>query len=562
MKNFFNKIKSYISAHKKLSVFILIIILLFGYWGYKKITNTSGETRYVLSTVTKGTIISSVAGTGQVSASNQIDLKPTVSGAITYIGVKPGDQVLAGEHLFSLDNKDAQKTVRDAEANLQSAQISLAKLQEPADKVSLLQYQNAIAQAQENKKNQDLAVKNAYSNYLNNGLQVIPTNTTGSNINFTAPTITGTYTGNTEGNYYISIHGSGGNAYFAVSGIENTTGLMTTGAAIPLGTLGLYIQFPNNYTSSGINQLTIQIPNKQSNSYGSSYNSYQSALQNQQQVNIDSDRTIVSNTESLNKLQAGADSLDIQSSQLNITQKENALADAKQTLSDYYITAPFSGIIASVPVEVGEDASSGTILGTIITSKKIATVSLNEVDVAKIALGQKVTLTFDAIPDLTISGKVVEIDSVGTVAQGVVSYNVKISFDANNDSVKPGMSVSAEIITNVVQDVLTVPNSAIKNQGNISYVEMFDTPLPVPVAGVQGSPSKILPIQQEVTIGISDTTSTQIISGLKEGDQIVTKTITGTATTTAAAPSIFGAATGSRGGAAGGAGATRALRGN
>ena len=547
MKKFFNKIKLYVSAHKTLSVFILIIILLVGYWGYKKITNTSGETRYVLSAVTKGTIISSVAGTGQVSASNQIDLKPSVSGSITYVGVKPGDQVKSGEHLFSLDNKDAQKTVRDAETNLQSAQIALAKLQEPADKVSLLQYQNAIAQAQENKKNQELAVQNAYSNYLNNGLQAVPTNTTGSNINFTAPTITGTYTGSTEGNYYISIHGSGGNAYFAVSGLENTTGFMTTGAAIPLGSLGLYIQFPNNYTNSGINQLTIQIPNKQSNGYGSSYNAYQSALQNQQQVNTDSDRTIASNTESLNKLQAGADPLDIQSSQLNITQKENALADAKQTLSDYYITAPFSGIIASVPVEVGEDASSGTILGTIITSKKIATVSLNEVDVAKIALGQKVTLTFDAIPDLTISGKVVEIDSVGTVAQGVVSYNVKISFDTDDSRVKPGMSVSAEIITNVKQDILLVPNSAVKNQSGSSYVEMFDTELPAPIAGVQGSPSLVLPKQQNVEVGISDNTSTEIISGLKDGDKIVSKTIIST-TKTSSTPSILNAATGNRAG--------------
>ena len=178
-------------------------------------------------------------------------------------------------------------------------------------------------------------------------------------------------------------------------------------------------------------------------------------------------------------------------------------------------------------------------------------------DVAKIALGEKATLTFDAISDLTITGKVVQIDSLGTVSSGVVNYNVKISFDTGDIRVKPGMSVDAEIITNVKQDILTVPNSAIKTQGNASYVQMFDTALPAPTAGVQGSVSLVPPRNQTVQIGVSDDTSTEIVSGLNEGDQVVTKTITSTTATTTSAPSLLNAV-GGRGGAAVG-GATRAL---
>ena len=139
--------------------------------------------------------------------------------------------------------------------------------------------------------------------------------------------------------------------------------------------------------------------------------------------------------------------LDTKSLQLSVQQKQNALQDVKDNLAYYYIRAPFSGTIASVPVQKGDNIGSGTILGTIITSQQMATISLNEVDIAKIQLGQKVNLTFDAVPDLTISGKVVQIDSIGTVSQGVVDYNVKISFDTSDNRIKPGMSVTASIIT-------------------------------------------------------------------------------------------------------------------
>ena len=107
------------------------------------------------------------------------------------------------------------------------------------------------------------------------------------------------------------------------------------------------------------------------------------------------------------------------------------------------------------------------------------------------------------------------------------------------------MSVSAAIIIDMAQDVFVVPSSAVKNKNGSSYVEIFDTPLATPAVGVQGSLSKVLPKQQTVTVGISDDTSSEIISGLKEGDVIVTKTITGTAITTTSTKSILGSMGGS-----------------
>jgi HlyD family secretion protein len=102
-------------------------------------------------------------------------------------------------------------------------------------------------------------------------------------------------------------------------------------------------------------------------------------------------------------------------------------------------------------------------VATLITKQKIAQVSLNEVDITKIKSGQKVNITFDAIENLNITGQVLDVDLVGTVSQGVVSYNVKIGLDIDDERIKSGMSVSASIITDIRQDVVSVPVTANKN---------------------------------------------------------------------------------------------------
>ncbi|HAS95772.1 TPA: hypothetical protein DCS99_05135 [Candidatus Wolfebacteria bacterium] len=194
--------------------------------------------------------------------------------------------------------------------------------------------------------------------------------------------------------------------------------------------------------------------------------------------------------------------------------------------------------MATLTVKRSDTLSSGTSIATLITKQKIAEISLNEVDVAKVKVGQKTTLNFDAVEELSISGSVAEIDTVGTVSQGVVTYTVKIGFDTQDDRIKPGMSVSASIIIDMKQDVLTVPNSAIKTQGELSYVEIFEVPLEN-ATGTQEVIASATPIRRPVTIGIANDTTTEIVSGLKEGDQIITRTITTTSATTQTAPSLF-----------------------
>ena len=539
MKSYINKIKLYVFSHKVISIIILIAILLLGYWGYKKFTSTAGEIRYITAKVEKGTIIISVFGSGQVSSLNQIDIKSKVSGDITYIGAQSGKKVGIGALIAKIDARDAQKSVRDAEISLETAKISLKKLK--------------IEKSNEN-LNADLikAYDDGFS-AVSNAFLDLPLTVTGleemfanENLTDNAARISGgtaqDYRDTAETLYYNANKAFETNRIYYrtldrnspredVEKIINQTYETTKLVADATKNLRNYVDFMAEDSNS-------------SSGFSSSQNTL-SAYENTINGHLDNLFLVKTNIKDYKDAFLNSD-LDIQSSELSVKQKENALQDAKDKLADYFIRAPFAGTIAIVNIKKGDSVSTSTVVATLMTDKQIAEISINEVDVAKIKIGEKATLTFDAVSDLAISGVVTEIDSVGTVSQGVVTYIVKISFDTQDERVKTGMSVNTEITTDIKQDVLVVPNSALKSQAGKSYIEKFSTPLIPPAKGLIGSISKIAPNKIIVGVGLSNDGESEIIFGIKEGDEIVTRTILPTAVTTTA-PNIFGGGTGSRG---------------
>lgn len=220
-----------------------------------------------------------------------------------------------------------------------------------------------------------------------------------------------------------------------------------------------------------------------------------------------------------------------------VTAAEKSLAatqaDYNNTLSDAgkrKVTAPLDGTVNAVNIKNGDDlgrlSSSSTseapiVIGNLDTMK--AQVQVNEVDVANVSIGQKAMLKFSAIDGLEVSGKAEKMDSLGTLNQGVVTYNVTIGFDSLDNRIKPEMSVSASIITDVKQNVLIVSASAVKSQGGSDYVEVLN--------------SGQTPVQKTVEVGISNGTDTEILSGISEGDKVVTQTINPNVTTTSSSGS-------------------------
>ncbi len=150
----------------------------------------------------------------------------------------------------------------------------------------------------------------------------------------------------------------------------------------------------------------------------------------------------------------------------------------------------------------------------IITNPKnqiTASVSLTEIDVVKVNSGQKVTLTMDAFPDKTFTGQVLAINTNGQSSSGVTSYPTIIVFDNSISNMYPNMSVNANIIIDSKTDILTVPSSSIQSSNGVSIVKVMK----------DNQVSEVI-----VETGISDNTNTEIVSGLNEGDVVITSTST------------------------------------
>lgn len=643
------KIKNFIQQKKAVSALAALIIILGGYFIYGKFSTSTAPPRYIMMAVQKGTVITSVTGSGQISASNQVDIKSKASGDALQILANNGKEVKAGDVLVQLNARDAYKAVRDAAVNLQSARLSLEKTKAPPTDYSLIQSQNSVDSARTSleklkisqqtdyqkaqqtildsadtiKKAYDDAYTTIASTFIDlpdvvTGLHTIPYSyeigasemtigsayandvALGNSISdgnwqdrdtlanfFNAAK--GTYqTSKTQSDAALAAYkstGRGADTTIIDSLLQQTLeAAKSTDDTIKNETnaLSFWVQYRTSHSQSIFAkvtsyQTTLGTYTTKINKDVSDLYAIQQTIKNSKNAKVNAERDLVTMDKnnpldlaaaeasvkekeaSLANLQSGALPIDIQSQQLSVQQRANSLYDAQEKLSDYSVKAPFDGVVTKLVAQKGDSISSGATVATLLTKQQQAQISLNEVDVAKIKVAQKATLTFDAVDALSITGQVAEIDAVGTVSQGVVTYSVKILFDTQDDRIKPGMSVSAAIITNVKTDVLTVPNSALKTQGNNSYVEMFDQALPAPTDGNPGSVSPTLPRQQTVEIGLSNDTDSEIITGLKEGDQIVTRTIVPTTakTTAPSATSLLGGAGGNRGGAGGGANAFR-----
>lgn len=571
--------KTYIIAHKKISGAIFIVLLIAGYGIYKSIHAATTPPRYVLSTVEKSTLVVSVSGSGQIESSNQIDIKPKVSGDILSIPVVAGQTIKKGDIIARLDSRDAQRAVRDAQTNLQSAKLSLEKITNP-NQSSVLSAQSSLDSAKQTRQSaQDNLSKTYISgfNTIADAMNTIQAGlTTMNDILYVAShspyfqdVLIRQYAGETAIQYKLQAGVEVDNTRRSYDSVLQDFRAMPRDASpekieemlskvndlavkATIAVKDLYntVQYVNNNTpvASRSNQLSSDLSalNTTSSNITSTANNLTSTIQNikdyKNQIK-DADVTIQQKTLDLQTTTQG-DTLDVRSAQLSVDQRQNALNDARETLAQYTVRAPFNGVVGKVSAKVADSASAGTALATLVTKDQIATITLNEVDVSKVKIGQKATLTFDAVEDLVISGEVIEVDTVGEVNQGVVTYSAKIKLDTTDDRIKSGMSVSANVITDTKTDVLLVPNSAVKTTNGRSVVQVVEGVDEATIAqSTAGITLSTAPRATSVVIGASNDTDTEIVSGLEEGQVIVTRTITGsaaTASTQRSGASLFG----------------------
>src|SRR6185437_1736970 len=146
LQQYWTAVKTYARKHKIISAAAVIAVLIFGWNMYAKATSTSGQTRYVLGSVSTSTVIATVSGSGQISSSDSVDVKPKVTGDITRVYVVEGQKVSAGQVLMQIDAGTAAQTLQDAKNSLAAAE---------------LQYQQDSAAAPINYQKDQIALTNA-----------------------------------------------------------------------------------------------------------------------------------------------------------------------------------------------------------------------------------------------------------------------------------------------------------------------------------------------------------------------------------------------------------------
>ena len=192
----------------------------------------------------------------------------------------------------------------------------------------------------------------------------------------------------------------------------------------------------------------------------------------------------------------------------DIAAAQAAVEAAKATLEQVHILAPFAGTITDVNILPGDLVSSDSNAFRIDDlSSVLVDVQVSEVDVNNLKVGQQAQLTFDAVPNKDYNAEVEEIGVVGTSSQGVVNYPVTLKITNPDANLKPGMTAAVNTVIAEHQDVLTVPNQALRATGGQRTVTVL-------FEGQQ--------IQVPVTVGLTNETMSEVSgSQLQEGDTVL-----------------------------------------
>jgi HlyD family secretion protein len=408
----------------------------------------------------RGQLVASVGATGSVRANQTAQLPWQTSGTVAAVYPVVGDQVAEGETLAELRDTSLPQSVIQAAVELVNAQKTLADLLEPASALSLSQAEQAITQSEKQVRDLEDRVKSLKSTGSQTDIdQARATVVLAANKLDKARQDYEPYANKSEDNLVratlLSVLTRAQQEYDnAVARLNN---LLGTANAIDLAA-----------AEADLDLAKAQLDD---------------------------------NREKYQKLMEGADPDDVAAARARVAAAQ-ATVDLKQ------ISAPFAGTITNVQARPGDQVSPGSIAFRLDDlSRLLVDVQVSEVDINNIRQGQNVVLTFDAIPAKEYHGVVDEVAEVGTPVEGVVDFIVAVALEDADEEVKPGMTAAVNVAVQQLDDVLLLPNRAVRvlNGQRVVYVLKDGVPQPV-----------------DISLGASSENYSELVSGdLAEGDPIV-----------------------------------------
>ena len=200
---------------------------------------------------------------------------------------------------------------------------------------------------------------------------------------------------------------------------------------------------------------------------------------------------------------------EVKSLELQVDIARANLDAAKLNLEKAVIVAPFDGVVADITITEGKDVPTATLatpaISLVDTSEIEMPGFIDEIDITMVQPGQEANIILDALPDEEVKGRVAFISPVGTIQAGVVSYDTTITLENSIEELRDGMTATAEVIIERRDDVLFIPNRAIRGT--------WENPTVLVLVDEQGE-------EREITLGLTDGINTEVLSGLEEGEEV------------------------------------------
>ena len=216
--------------------------------------------------------------------------------------------------------------------------------------------------------------------------------------------------------------------------------------------------------------------------------------------------------------QIGVDTAKLKQARAQVMQSEASLKQLEEQLSYTTIVAPMDGVILSRDVEIGDAVSSILVLGSTATlvmtegdtSQVYVQGKVDEADIAHVYMNQPARIKVESFRDRVFNGKVTKIAPLGVEKDNVTTFEVRVSIDNPGGELKANMTANAEILLDEHKGVLTIPENAVMYDGQ------KNASVEVPDKNQKEGKRKI-----PVKVGLSNGSVTEVLSGLKEGDQVV-----------------------------------------
>jgi RND family efflux transporter MFP subunit len=440
------------------SVIVIIFIIAISAFNKGKRYSSSDLT---ITQVTRRDISATISATGSIKPMVGAEVKVgcRISGKVERLYANIGDRVENGQIIAEIEKQDLEAQIEEKRAGLTAAQAKLLQIEEQQPKeIAIKRAELATAEAK-------------LSALQHQGPKEITI--AQANVSSTRSSLWPTLNGDAN----LGSNGSSANMQ------DNTS-------------VGVKLSVPLFSRSSYSNI------RKAKNELDLSKTKYEDDSTNLE-IAIEQTRTSLelTETEYTNELKIA---------QAQAGQAKATLDFALVQLSYAVIRSPISGIIASITTQEGENVAAGLSAPTFVTIINLDRLQVdafvNETDIGKVKVGQDVTCTVDAYPDEEFPGKVIAIYPKAVIQQSVVYYDVVIAINETKVLLRPDMTASVTIYAEKRENVLTVPNKAIQREEGKRYVYLLEN-------------NKI--DQKEVKSGWRDSYYTEIVEGLKEGENVV-----------------------------------------